>query len=403
MSVAQTAVVTAFLERADGRVLVLRRRADARTYPGRWSGVSGYLESDETLTRACVEVVEETGLSGDDVEFAAAGEPLVAAGEDGARWLVHPFLFRCRAPERISLNEENEGAVWVDPSALRNLETVPALEKAYAHVKLAERVERIEEDRAHGASWLAEEALDALIAAAELGEDPLEVGRQLVRARPSIGAIAGAVARVLGAAQTPEQVVGEARGLLAGRERARRGIAVLLGDQLRGAVVMTHSASATVRTALLLTPPDRVVCTVSEPIGEGRPFADNLRGQGLAVDVVADDDAAHAVDTVGLVLVGADTVFRDGSLANKTGTMSLAEAAQAAVVPFVVASELIKLAPFGPRAPDEELFDVTPPELIRAFVTEEGLFEPDEIASLVDRTSFLRNGYALLAGDEPEP
>jgi translation initiation factor 2B subunit (eIF-2B alpha/beta/delta family)/8-oxo-dGTP pyrophosphatase MutT (NUDIX family) len=399
--VPETPVVTAFLERPDGRVLVLRRRRDAGTYPGLWSGVSGYLEGDEPLGRAYAEIAEETGLSADDVEFVAKGAPLVAEG-GGARWLVHPFLLRCRAPERISLNEENVAAEWLEPSALRELPTVPALEEAYVHAKLAERVEQISADRTHGASWLAAKALDALAEAVELGDDPLEVGRELARARPSIGAITGALARVLGAARLPEQVVEEARALVAARQRAPRAIAVQLSGDVAGKVVMTHSASATVREALVHAPPDRVVCTASEPIAEGRPFAEGLRREGLAGDVVADDDAAHAVSTVDLLLVGADTVFRDGALANKTGTRDLAKAAKEAGIPVVVAAEVIKLAPVNSRKPDDELFDLTPPDSIDRFVTEEGVYDPEDIASLVDRTPFLRDGYALLAGEAPQ-
>ena len=40
--------------------------------------------------------------------------------------------------------------------------------------------------------------------------------------------------------------------------------------------------------------------------------------------------------------------------------------------------------------------DLTPPDLIDRYVTEEGMVAPDEIAALVDRTPFLREGYELL-------
>ena len=213
-----------------------------------------------------------------------------------------------------------------------------------------------------------------------------------------MGAIAGAVGRVLAAARTPEQVREEGQAVVAASDRAGRSIAILLDPELHG-VVMTHSASATVREALLHARPVRVVCTASEPQGEGRRFAAELAREGLTVEVVADGDAAHAATTVDLVLVGADSVFRDGTLVNKAGTRKLGEAAKEARRPFVVACETFKLAPYGPREPDEELFDLTPPELIGRYVTEEGVFAPDEVAALVDRTPFLRDGYALLRGE----
>jgi translation initiation factor 2B subunit (eIF-2B alpha/beta/delta family) len=162
---------------------------------------------------------------------------------------------------------------------------------------------------------------------------------------------------------------------------------------------MTHSNSATVREAIEHTPPDRVVCTVSAPVEEGRELAEALRGSDFAVELVDDPDAEHAVATVDLLLLGADTVFRDGSLVNKVGTAGLTKAAKEAGVPVIVACEVIKLAPEDPRDPREERFDLTPPEQVDFYVTEEGEFPPDEIAALIDRTPFLHDGYALLLAD----
>jgi ribose 1,5-bisphosphate isomerase len=270
---------------------------------------------------------------------------------------------------------------------------------------IAKRVRLIAEDRLHGAGWLARQAVEALAQAVEDGADPVESGRALAAARPSIGAIAGAVGRVLAAGRTTDHLLDQSRELLERRDHAARTIAVLLGPMLEG-VVMTHSASATVREALLHGEPSRVVCTVSQPQEEGRPFAADLADQGLAVDLVADEDAARAVATANLLLLGADTVFADGSLVNKVGTAALAEAARAADVPVVVAFETFKLAPFesveealeawGGVAGLEEVFDLTPSESISRYVTDEGVFEPDEIPALVDRTPYLREGYALL-------
>ena len=103
-----------------------------------------------------------------------------------------------------------------------------------------------------------------------------------------------------------------------------------------------------------------------------------------------------------MLLLGADTVFRDGSLCNKIGTRLLADAAAARRVPVVVAAEALKLAPVdaseAPKLDSEAatLFDLTPGRLVEEIVTEEGCVRSDEVRPLVDRTPFLRDGWALL-------
>ena len=198
--------------------------------------------------------------------------------------------------------------------------------------------------------------------------------------------------------QLRQLVEEEAAALVDGRRRAAASIAIQLRERLEDAVVLTHSASATVREALLLTPPERVICTLSSPQEEGRAFSEELRAAGLEVELVEDAVAPAQLEWASLLLVGADTVFRCGTLYNKTGTRPLAEAAADEGVPAVVACEVIKLAPIDasdlPLTAEE--FELTPPELIDSIVTEEGAVLPEEVRALVDRTPFLREDYALL-------
>jgi len=284
---------------------------------------------------------------------------------------------------------------------------------------LGATVEELRSDRRHGASWMARRAVETLL---EVAQEPFETGeamidglvdagRRLSESRPGVGAIAGAAGRVLAAANGHRfldldelrRLIGEeGAALLDGRRRAGASIAIQLHDRLTDGIVLTHSASATVREALLHTPPTRAICTVSEPVGEGRAFAEELRNEGLNVDLVEDADAPAALDEATLFLIGADTVFRDGTLCNKIGTTALAEAAQAHRTPTVVACEIVKLAPIDAAtapelsADERALFELTPPELLSEIVTEEGSVGSDGVGALVDRTPFLREGYSLL-------
>jgi ribose 1,5-bisphosphate isomerase len=279
---------------------------------------------------------------------------------------------------------------------------------------LAERVDELRSDRYHGGSWMARQAVEAL---AELASEParsapdllerLDVaGRELAASRPAMGAIAGAVGRVLAAAHhaahlAPEElsrlVQEEVRGLVGSRDRAAAAIAIQLRPALAEAFVLTHSASATVREAVLRAPPELLFCTVSAPFEEGRAFAEELESSGIEVELVDDAEAEEVLERASLFLIGADTVYRDGAVCNKVGTQPLAEAAQRLGVRTVIACEVIKLAPIDPPERIEDVyFDVTPPELVDEIVTEEGAYPSDEVRSLIDRTPFLREGYALL-------
>jgi translation initiation factor 2B subunit (eIF-2B alpha/beta/delta family) len=292
-----------------------------------------------------------------------------------------------------------------------------ARHNGYMATILGERVEELRADRTHGGSWMARRAVEALAEVAAqpaasseaLLEELLTAGRQLARSRPGVGAVAGAVGRVLAAAsrngqldveQLRQLVQEEATALIDGRRRAAASIAIQLRERIEDAVVLTHSASATVREALLQASPSRVICTVSSPQGEGRDFSEDLRSSGLEVELVEDAQAPRSLEWASLLLVGADTLFRCGTLHNKTGTRALAEAAADESVPAIVACEVIKLAPIeahdDPAVSTAEDFELTPPELIQCIVTEEGTFLPEEIRALVDRTPFLREGYTLL-------
>jgi translation initiation factor 2B subunit (eIF-2B alpha/beta/delta family) len=284
---------------------------------------------------------------------------------------------------------------------------------------LAERVQELRDDRSHGASWMARRAVETLAELTRLEvhtcddllEELRDAGRQLAACRPGVGAVAGAVGRVLAAAGHESHldldnlrrlIQEEAQALDDARRRAAASITIQLRERLNGATVLTHSASGTVREAFQQSEPAKVICTVSEPVGEGRAFAEEWRAAGLDTELVEDAEAPDRVADASILLIGADTVFRDGMICNKVGTIPLAKAAADAGIPTIVAAEVIKLAPVpGSQAPEladieRSLFELVPPELITEVVTEEGPFTPEEVATLVDRVPFLSEGYALV-------
>ena len=132
VGVEEVLVVTAFLEREDGRILLLQRSDKVGSFRGRWAGISGYLEDPTPLEQAYREIAEEVGMARENLALAAEGDPVLA--RDGTRvFVVFPFRFLVRAPE-IRLDWESARAEWVDPREIRQRPTVPKLDRAWNQV-----------------------------------------------------------------------------------------------------------------------------------------------------------------------------------------------------------------------------------------------------------------------------
>jgi 8-oxo-dGTP diphosphatase len=126
-------VVTCFLKREDGKILIMKRSEKVSTYQGRWGGVAGYLE-DEPLKQAFKEIEEETGLKKEEVELIKEGSPIeVIDGRLRRKWVVHPFLFYVKNP-RIKIDWEHTEIKWIDPEEMKELPTVPGLYEAWKNV-----------------------------------------------------------------------------------------------------------------------------------------------------------------------------------------------------------------------------------------------------------------------------
>jgi 8-oxo-dGTP diphosphatase len=131
-TVEAVAVVTAFLESPDGKILLVRRSSRVGTFQGQWSGISGYLEDPTPEGQAFREVREETGLAPPNIELLARGAEVLA--RDGNRiFVVHPFRFRARTAS-VQLDWENTESDWVRPEEIRRRPTVPKLAEAWAAV-----------------------------------------------------------------------------------------------------------------------------------------------------------------------------------------------------------------------------------------------------------------------------
>ena len=204
------------------------------------------------------------------------------------------------------------------------------------------------------------------------------------------------------------RLIGEhGRAELAGRSRllthcntgrlATAGIGTALG------VVYTMAAAGE---------PVQVWAPETRPLLQGaRLTAWELATAGIPVTLLPDTATGSVLagGQVDAVIVGCDRVARNGDTANKVGTYNLAVLARANGVPFYVAGPMSSFDPDTPdgsaivieqRSPDEvrgvgasrtapdgvavwnPAFDVTPAELITAFVTDVGVLRPPYEASI---------------------
>jgi len=125
-----TKIVTSFIQ-DEQKLLILRRSNKVKTMKGLWAGISGIIEKNETpLTRAKIEIYEETGISEDKIRLVKNAEKLRIHSPqyENHEWEIFPFLFEAKNPN-IKLNWENSEYTWITIDELKNYNTVPSLEK----------------------------------------------------------------------------------------------------------------------------------------------------------------------------------------------------------------------------------------------------------------------------------
>lgn len=149
----------------------------------------------------------------------------------------------------------------------------------------------------------------------------------------------------------------------------------------------------------------KVIATETRPVQQGsRLTAFELKHDGIDVSLIPDTAVGYTMANglVNGVIVGADRILRTGHVFNKIGTYQVATMAKKHNIPFYVAAPLStfdlqskpddiiieqrkasEVTGIGDKrtAPDgidviNPAFDMTPPELISAIITENGVAKP---------------------------
>jgi methylthioribose-1-phosphate isomerase len=304
---------------------------------------------------------------------------------------------------------------------------LPAAENLVACADVPTLVDAIRRLVVRGAPLLGIAGGYGVALAAARGDDVPAAAEALATARPTAVNLATGVRRVLdawqqaggdpGAALAAAQAL-DAEEAEASARMAEVGLRLVRDLAPHGARILTHCntgflAAGGEGTALgVVLAAHRAGLLRHLWVDETRPLLQGARltayeaaAAGVPHTLLPDNAAGSlfAAGQVDLVLVGADRVAADGSVANKVGTYPLAVLAAHHGVPFAVVAPVstvdpqtpdgaaikveqrdeaevtsfaaTRVAPAGTPAYNPA-FDVTPPELVRALVTDKGLVLP---------------------------
>lgn len=192
-------------------------------------------------------------------------------------------------------------------------------------------------------------------------------------------------------------------------EDALEKVAQFGAEKIRdGDTIFMYSMSSTVWRVLKRAKDQgksiQVMVTESRPANEGLWTVDTMAEYGIPITVGIDAAIGILVPQADMVMVGADVVAAAGEALCKVGTYPTALVAKAHGVPFYIAADTLKFdtntllgIPFRieqatreevltPDSPEEAVvhsphFDVTPPELITAIITERGFLSPASVSA----------------------
>jgi methylthioribose-1-phosphate isomerase len=335
---------------------------------------------------------------------------------------------------------------WLDPPGgpaieLLDQTRLPAEEVTVTCADVPALVDAIRRLVVRGAPLLGVAGAFGVALAASRGDDVARAAATIEAARPTAVNLGWGARRTLAAYQRASQQAGQKP-----EDLKRIALRAALAEASQIAAEDAAASAAMAAHGLRLVPPGARILTHCNTgalvsAGEGTAFAVILaahragrlarlwvdetrpllqgarltayeaRRAGLPHAVLADAAAASllAAGQVDLVLTGADRIAADGSVANKVGTYGLAVLASHHQVPFVVVAPMSTIDPDTPdgaaivveHRPAEEVtciagrpaapggtsaynpaFDVTPPGLVTAIVTERGVAQPVNTGTL---------------------
>ena len=282
------------------------------------------------------------------------------------------------------------------------------------NTNVIEKINRLKDDRVHGASWLSLQAISILNSAvsgsrANTVDDFIQeiktVAEELARARPTLTPIANYSNQFLHQIVARSQDEKESDSLKSfartkGKELlklATRAISksVEYGSGIIGDLdtVITCSYSSTVCKVLEIARQRetkfRVIIAESK-FGDkvyGEIAAEQLMKHQIPTEIVSDEAIQLRISKADRALVGADSITASGYLINGKPTSILAQAARDKKIPFYVVCDSAKFDIQGYVAKPSELepgFDRTPLDLVTGIITEKGTMQPSLVIAYIE-------------------
>ena len=282
------------------------------------------------------------------------------------------------------------------------------------NTKVTEKIRKLKDDRVHGASWLALQAISALnltvsesqaMTVADFVQEIKTVAEELTLARPTLTPIANHANQFLHQVIIRSQDKTDLDSMksfarIKGKELLKSATRAISKSVEYGCgiindldTVITCSYSSTVCKVLELASKRetkfRVIVAESRFKDEvyGGITAEQLMKRRIPTEIVSDEDIKLRIPKADKAVVGADSITADGYLINGRPTSILAQAARDKKIPFFVVCESAKFDIHGYVAKSPEIepgFDKTPLNLVTGIITEKGTMQPSLVIAYIE-------------------
>lgn len=285
--------------------------------------------------------------------------------------------------------------------------------------KIIEKLNKLKNDRVHGAGWLSQQAISTLNLAisesqartvADFVEEIKTVAAELIKARPSITSIANYINQFLQQVVLMSQSEQNLASLKSFAKAKRNEIIKSSVRAVSKAVeygcgiitdldtVITCSYSSTVCKVIELSRERgtkfRVIIAESrfKDKAYGEITAEQLMKHQIPAEIIRDENIQLRMSKADKALIGADSITADGYLINGTPTLTLAQTAKKKRIPFYTICETAKFDIQGCTSKGAELepgFDKTPLDLITGIITEKGTMQPSLVIAYIEEMRHL--------------